>query len=557
LKTTKKSEHLKLLKNKTMKKIYTFLTVLILAGSLLAQAPQSFNYQAVVRDASGNIIANTQVSMKISILQGSVTGTTVCEEEFNPTTNDFGLVTLAIGSVNTTDFAAIDWSDGPYFIKVELDPAGGTSYAEMGTSQLLSVPFALYAETVENVNDDDPDPSNELQAISINNDTLYLSDGGQVYLGYLLDDADTQKLVLNDYYLGITNGNEITLPSVWNRLDQDISYDSGKVSITAQKGDIQLHLTDAFSAGGHNLIVGDDSYLSDIDMYNTLGIFGIPDSTIGAIKLGADGPVISGSSTNLNVNKEIDMNNQKVVNLADPVNDQDASTKAYVDALGLKLKAKGLLPYEAGDSVTFTYNGTEVTYGTVEYDGKVWMDRNLGASQVATAYNDQAGYGDLFQWGREDDGHQVRTSTTVEGDMSLTDQPGHGNFITETTAPYDWADNSWITRWLDGDGKKSTADPCPTGWRLPTDSEWQSVIDYGSWSNQTDAFSSALKLPSAGFRLYNTGTVGYGGQYGRYWSSTPHTENGYYLNISSDTAGIPHYTRATGFSVRCILDIRE
>lgn len=131
-----------------MKKVYAFLFAFMLFGSLLAQAPQSFNYQAVVRNIDGSAIENTQVGMRISILQGSVTGTSVCIEEFTPTTNAFGLVTLAVGSVNTTDFTAIDWSKGPYFIKIELLVPGKVTYSEMGTSQLLSVPYALYADSI-------------------------------------------------------------------------------------------------------------------------------------------------------------------------------------------------------------------------------------------------------------------------------------------------------------------------------------------------------------------------------------------------------------------------
>jgi uncharacterized protein (TIGR02145 family) len=132
-----------------MKKIYSFLMSVLLAVSLMAQAPQSFNYQAVVRNADGEIIESTLVGMRISILQGSINGTVICTEEFSPTTNAFGLVTLAIGSVNTSGFGAIDWSAGHYFVKVELDPAGGTNYTNMGTSQLISVPYALYAKTSE------------------------------------------------------------------------------------------------------------------------------------------------------------------------------------------------------------------------------------------------------------------------------------------------------------------------------------------------------------------------------------------------------------------------
>jgi uncharacterized protein (TIGR02145 family) len=132
-----------------MKKIYSLLTSLLLGLNIMAQAPQSFNYQAVVRNSYGTIIANTQVGIKISILKGSASGTAVCLEEFTPTTNDFGLVTLAIGSINTSDFEAIDWSAGSYFVKVELDPAGGTDYTEMGISQLISVPYALHAKKAE------------------------------------------------------------------------------------------------------------------------------------------------------------------------------------------------------------------------------------------------------------------------------------------------------------------------------------------------------------------------------------------------------------------------
>jgi uncharacterized protein (TIGR02145 family) len=132
-----------------MKKIYSLLTSFLLAVSLMAQAPQSFNYQAVVRNAVGEIIESKLVGMRISILQGSINGTVVCTEEFSPTTNAFGLVTLTIGTENPTAFDTIDWSAGPYFVKVELDPAGGTNYTNMGTSQLISVPYALYAKTSE------------------------------------------------------------------------------------------------------------------------------------------------------------------------------------------------------------------------------------------------------------------------------------------------------------------------------------------------------------------------------------------------------------------------
>ena len=113
-----------------------------------AQTPLNMNYQVVVRDADGKVIANNQVGIRISILQN---GTPVCVEVFTPTTNAFGLVTLSLGSVNPTDFQSIDWSNGAYAIKTELDPTGGTNYIDMGTTPLLSVPFAIHSQSAENV----------------------------------------------------------------------------------------------------------------------------------------------------------------------------------------------------------------------------------------------------------------------------------------------------------------------------------------------------------------------------------------------------------------------
>lgn len=131
-----------------MKKIVTILATLLLTLSMYAQSPEAFNYQAVVRDGSGNIIANQSIGVKISILQTTATGTVVFSETFTQTSNGFGLINLAVGTgtATTGSFVGIDWSAGPYFVKTALDVAGGTSYIDMGTSQLLSVPYAQYAK---------------------------------------------------------------------------------------------------------------------------------------------------------------------------------------------------------------------------------------------------------------------------------------------------------------------------------------------------------------------------------------------------------------------------
>lgn len=136
-----------------MKKLLlTFALVLCVMAVVFAQAPYKFSYQAVVRDFGNNLICNHAVGVQISILQGDINGTIVYRESQNLETNSNGLMTLQIGAgtVINGDMSAIDWSNGPYFLKTETDPTGGTNYTIEGTQQLLSVPYALYAESAAN-----------------------------------------------------------------------------------------------------------------------------------------------------------------------------------------------------------------------------------------------------------------------------------------------------------------------------------------------------------------------------------------------------------------------
>ena len=139
---------------KTMKKLNFLLTGLLLTASVFlaqqanAQAPQSMSYQSVIRNSSNALLANTQVGIKISVLQGSATGSEIFSETQAATTNANGLLSLQIGAGNaaTGAIANINWANGLYFIKTEIDPTGGSNYSITGTQQLASVPYALYAE---------------------------------------------------------------------------------------------------------------------------------------------------------------------------------------------------------------------------------------------------------------------------------------------------------------------------------------------------------------------------------------------------------------------------
>jgi hypothetical protein len=131
-----------------MKRNYTLLLFLLATVNILAQTPEKMSYQLVLRGASNTLLTNQQVGIQISILQTTITGSAVYIETQTATTNINGLVSLEIGSGTSSDnFSAIDWSAGPYFIKTATDANGGINYSIIGTSQLMSVPYALYAKT--------------------------------------------------------------------------------------------------------------------------------------------------------------------------------------------------------------------------------------------------------------------------------------------------------------------------------------------------------------------------------------------------------------------------
>jgi trimeric autotransporter adhesin len=230
-----------------MKKIILFVSSFLLVYFLKAQTPDAFNYQAVARTSTGTIMNSQNISVRMSILNN---GTDIYTEEHAITTNQYGLFTINIGEGNTTlgDFSSIDWTAGSHSIQVEMDENGGSNFTLMGTSPLLTVPFAMHAKTAENTfsgdyndlvntptvpvntsdlnNDagfitspDDADASanNELQNLSLSGTSLSISNGNTINLDVIQDgfeaNTDNQSLSLSGSTLSISNGNSIVLPS--------------------------------------------------------------------------------------------------------------------------------------------------------------------------------------------------------------------------------------------------------------------------------------------------------------------------------------------------------
>jgi len=202
---------------------------------------------------------------------------------------------------------------------------------------------------------------------------------------------------------------------------------------------------------------------------------------------------------------------------------------------------------EAGDS--FEFMGR--TYGVVESaTGRLWLDRNLGASQVATASDDADAYGDLYQWGRFADGHQQRGSDTT-ATLATSNDTGHGKFITIDASPNDWRNPQNDDLWQADTRINLLA---PTGWRLPTEAEWEEEIAAWATENAVGAFASPLKLPVAGYRLDSNGSLNNVGSRGYYYSATVDGSNAGYLYFHSSFASMYSSYRAYGCSVRLIKD---
>lgn len=223
-----------------------------------------------------------------------------------------------------------------------------------------------------------------------------------------------------------------------------------------------------------------------------------------------------------------------------------------------ELASMGAAEIASADAVAgdmFVHDG--YIYGVVESNGELWLDRNLGAKRVAQAFNDDESYGDLYQWGRATEGHEKRDSAIHDGEedgLATTAVPDDGNdwdgkFITNGAGDQDWLTPKDDTLWQ---GVAGTNNPSPDGWRIPTETEMETERLSWSSNDSAGAFSSALKLPVAGFRFRSSGSLVSVGSYGYYWSATVNGLFARYLVFYSGNAGMANGRRANGFSVRCI-----
>lgn len=200
--------------------------------------------------------------------------------------------------------------------------------------------------------------------------------------------------------------------------------------------------------------------------------------------------------------------------------------------------------------------GVGSSYGTVvSSTGKVWLDRNLGASRVATSSVDAASYGDYYQWGRAADGHEKSTSATssTQATSWIADEgsnPWDGKFINNSSGD-DWLMTPKNDLWS---GTSAENNPCPSGFRIPTNAEFNQERLTWESNDSAGAFASPLKLPLAGFRDDSSLTINSLGTLGTYWSSTASGNLARRIGFDITVAVMGDVSRSSGRSVRCVKD---
>lgn len=235
-----------------MKHYLLFTFILFVSGIFAQTPPQGFNYSSVIRADDNQAIPNTYVSVRLSIIYDNPDGSIVYQEIHSDTTNQFGVLNLTIGEGTPTigDFTDIAWEDGNHYLQTELDEDAGSDFEIMGIAQFLSVPYALLSGNsmdsptklseldndvgyITNSNDSDSDPTNELQVLSISNDTIFLSNGGFAKLppAYSGTNTDNQILSYQSGMLSISNGNSISVPALGNDITLDKTVASGNVNL--------------------------------------------------------------------------------------------------------------------------------------------------------------------------------------------------------------------------------------------------------------------------------------------------------------------------------------
>ena len=563
-----------------MKRLFTTLILLVLVCvSAWAQAPQKMGYQAVVRNANNSLVTNQNISARISILQGSATGSAVYVETQTVTTNINGLMTLSIGEGTAVSgtFSGIDWANGPYFLKSEIDPDGGVSYSIESVQQLLSVPYALYAKEAGNSFSGDYNDLTNTPAIPTvpTNVSAFTNDAGYI----TLDSIPTFPTVP-------TNVSEFTNDAGYITAQDIPVIPTVPTEVSAFTNDARYITMDSIPTFP-TMPTNVSEFTNDAGYITMDSIPPIPaaanDATLTIQRNGSTvGTFSANAAANQTVNITVPTQTSQLENNSGYIT--MAEVQQLIDALNHRIDS--LEHVLNGDTIPPTpedtvdggpcpghHTLTDVegnTYNTVWIGNQCWMKENLRTRKYA-------------------DSTPIPLGTTTS---STTDYRYYPYGDSANVATYGYLYN-W-TATMHGSGASSSNPShvqgiCPEGWHMPSNNEWTQLYNYlrnnseftcgGSSNNVAKALAATTgwnttstscavgNTPDdnnlSGFSAlpagaYMGGTSGYGatGANANFWSTTEWTATTsarWNVNANSSMFSGSYYEKYYAFSVRCVL----
>jgi uncharacterized protein (TIGR02145 family) len=505
------------------KKIISFISAVVLSASLWAQAPNKMSFQTVVRNNLGKLVVNKSIGVRLSILKTSSTGTAVYVESHTKTSNVNGLLTLEVGTgaVTSGAFATIDWSQGPYFLKTEMDVNGGANYTITGVTEFVSVPYAKLSDKANSVktvangaNVGDMNFWNGTTWVPLNKgiqgQTLTFCDGKPTWtIGGVCPGTIT---ALN--CPSATNNGTLTATTAASGVTSVISYTGG-------------------NGGVHNGQVVTSTGVTGLTATLQAGTFANGNGGLTYIITGT--PATSGTASfALNIGG-------KTCALT--------RTVAIAQTSGINFTSIGA-PVGSFQNNVSDIDGN--TYKTVQIGTQVWMAENLKVSK----FNDGSTIPNVTDdsiW------EYNKTLASAHYNNDVANNAKYGKL-------YNWFAVSKTTN--------NNKNICPTGWHVPTDAEWTVLIDYlggadvaggkmkevgtTNWgSPNTDATNISLFTGLPGGNRSGGGSFYLAGELGVWWSATQYDSSSAryrYLMIYSGLVDSSFDSKKKGFSVRCVRD---
>ena len=564
--------------------------------NLKAQSPQKINFQSIVRNTSGVIVSNKSVSFKITILSGSITGTPVYSETHVKTTDAIGLVSLQIGTGTVVSglFSNIDWGNAVHFIKLEADFSGGNIYVTLGTQELMSVPYAMYASKTD---------TNSLHLTNrfaekapVNNPTFTGTVGGisktMVGLGSVDNTSDANKPVSTATQTALNAKVNISVTSsMLSKYLRKADFPSGSnvgefmywngtnwISLAPATTGQSIIMSSTGTPTWGCIITNTAATASSSPtlLVNTALTPSITIATTGATGIGA--------ATNLPAGVTAAWSANVITISGTPT---AAGTFNYTIPLtggcGTANATGTIITSSACPTTTITYNS--YTYNTVGIGTQCWMAENLRTRK----YND---------------GTDIRfdNSGSVFGDESQTwagtglNYGAHTIYAHDsaTTSPSNLTSYGYLYNWYAAKGiyktgviaSTDTLNICPSGWHVPTDSDWNKLvkfIDSGadtSSTSPTQSTTAGNKLKSMGTTYWSSESSGTDNSSGFsalpggyrningsfssirnnavFWSATEISSFAWYRTLSSNAGvvnrGYNFFDKSVGASVRCLRD---